>query len=86
MKAMNDRPVAPAMMMFGGSPISVAVPPMFETRISMMTSGSGSMSERVGQEERDRHHQQDSGEVVQERRQHRGGRSEREHNRERLSA
>ena len=32
------------MMMFGGSPISVAVPPMFETMISMITSGIGSMS------------------------------------------
>ena len=31
-------------MMFGGSPISVAVPPMFETRISMITSGIGSTS------------------------------------------
>ncbi len=30
--------------MFGGSPISVAVPPMFETRISMITSGIGSTS------------------------------------------
>ena len=41
---MNDSPVAPAIMMFGGSPISVAVPPMFETRISMITSGIGSTS------------------------------------------
>ena len=31
-------------MMFGGSPISVAVPPMFEVMISIITSGSGSMS------------------------------------------
>jgi hypothetical protein len=31
-------------MMFGGSPISVAVPPMFDTMISMITSGIGSMS------------------------------------------
>ncbi len=31
-------------MMFGGSPISVAVPPMFDTRISMITSGIGSTS------------------------------------------
>ena len=44
MKSMNERSVAPAMRMFGGSPISVAVPPMFETRISMMISGIGSMS------------------------------------------
>ena len=44
MKSMNERSVAPAMRMFGGSPISVAVPPMFEARISMITSGIGSMS------------------------------------------
>jgi hypothetical protein len=30
--------------MFGGSPISVAVPPMFDTTISTMTSGTGSSS------------------------------------------
>ena len=44
MKAMKDRPVAPAMRMFGGSPISVAVPPMFDTRTSTTISGIGSMS------------------------------------------
>ena len=44
MNSTNDRPVAPAIMMFGGSPISVAVPPMFDTRISMITSGIGSTS------------------------------------------
>ena len=44
MKALKESPVAPAMMMFGGSPISVAVPPMFEAMISMITSGIGSMS------------------------------------------
>ncbi len=44
MNAPNERSVAPAMMMFGGSPISVAVPPMLEAITSMITSGSGSMS------------------------------------------
>ena len=44
MKSMNDRSVAPAMRMFGGSPMSVAVPPMLEAMISMSTSGIGSMS------------------------------------------
>jgi hypothetical protein len=29
----NDRPVAPAMMMLGGSPIRVAVPPTLEAMI-----------------------------------------------------
>ena len=44
MNAPNDRSVAPAMMMLGGSPIRVAVPPMFEAITSMITSGRGSMS------------------------------------------
>ena len=44
MKSLNESPVAPAIRMFGGSPISVAVPPMFEAMISMSTSGIGSMS------------------------------------------
>ena len=44
MKAPNESPVCPAMRMFGGSPISVAVPPMFEAMISTMISGTGSMS------------------------------------------
>jgi hypothetical protein len=44
MNCTKDRPVAPAMRMFGGSPMSVAVPPMFDAMISMKTSGIGSMS------------------------------------------
>jgi hypothetical protein len=44
MKELKLRSVAPAMMMFGGSPISVAVPPMFDVITSMITSGIGSMS------------------------------------------
>ncbi len=44
MNAVNDSPVWPAMRMLGGSPISVAVPPMLEAKISMPMSGSGSTS------------------------------------------
>jgi hypothetical protein len=46
MNAVNDRPVCPAMRMFGGSPIRVAVPPMpmLEAKISMPISGTGSTS------------------------------------------
>ena len=44
MNAPNDSPVWPAIRMFGGSPISVAVPPMFDATISMMISGTGSTS------------------------------------------
>ena len=41
---MNDRPVAPAIMMFGGSPISVPAPPMLHAMTSIRISGIGSMS------------------------------------------
>src|SRR5680860_785532 len=44
MKELKLSPVAPAMMMFGGSPIRVAVPPMFDAITSMISSGIGSMS------------------------------------------
>ena len=44
MNAMKERSVAPAMRMFGGSPMSVAVPPMLDAKTSMSTSGIGSMS------------------------------------------
>ena len=43
-KSVNVRSVAPAIRMFGGSPISVAVPPIFDAMISISTSGIGSMS------------------------------------------
>ena len=38
-KSLKDRPAAEPMMMFGGSPISVAVPPMLEARISVNRKG-----------------------------------------------
>ena len=44
---MNDSPLCPAIMMFGGSPMSVAVPPMFAATTSMITSGSASISEAI---------------------------------------
>ena len=42
-KALNERPVAPAIMMLGGSPTSVAVPPMLDAMICMISSGTGGM-------------------------------------------
>jgi|GEM_PF-6705645 len=36
MKSMKSKPALEAIMMFGGSPMSVAVPPMFEARASVM--------------------------------------------------
>ena len=44
MKSSNDSPAAPPMIALGGSPISVAVPPMFETMTSIRITGTGSMS------------------------------------------
>ena len=44
MNAPKESPVWPAIRMFGGSPISVAVPPMLEATISITISGTGSTS------------------------------------------
>src|SRR6266536_6639708 len=40
-KSLNVRPVAEPIMMLGGSPISVAVPPMFEAKICANRYGYG---------------------------------------------
>ena len=72
MNSLKLRPVAPAMMMFGGSPISVAVPPMFEA-IDLDDDQRNRIDvERVGEQEGDRHDQQDRRQVVEERREQRG--------------
>ena len=41
MKSKNENPAADPIMMLGGSPMSVAVPPMFDARISVMKNGMG---------------------------------------------
>ena len=41
MKSMKPRPAAPPIIMFGGSPTSVAVPPMFDANISESMNGIG---------------------------------------------
>ena len=38
-KSINESPAALPMMMFGGSPISVAVPPILEAKISVNKNG-----------------------------------------------
>ena len=43
-KSRNDNPALVPIMMFGGSPIKVAVPPMFEAKTSMIKNGIGSIS------------------------------------------
>ena len=40
-KSTNPSPAAEPMRMFGGSPMSVAVPPMLDARISLMRNGTG---------------------------------------------
>jgi hypothetical protein len=42
-KSRNVNPAAEPMMMFGGSPMSVAVPPMFEESTTHMSIGTGLM-------------------------------------------
>ena len=43
---MNDRPARLAMMMFGGSPIRVAVPPMLDASASAIRNGTGGTPSR----------------------------------------
>ena len=45
-KSLNVRPARLPMMMFGGSPIRVAAPPMLEASTSAMRNGTGLMSSR----------------------------------------
>ena len=40
-KSTKPRPAAEPIMMLGGSPIRVAVPPMFEAKISLIRYGNG---------------------------------------------
>jgi len=43
-KSMKSRPALEAIMILGGSPIRVAVPPMLEASASVMRNGTGSIS------------------------------------------
>ena len=43
-KSMNEKPAALPIMIFGGSPINVAVPPMFDATNSVIKNGTGLMS------------------------------------------
>ncbi len=45
-KSTNDSPARVPMMMFGGSPMSVEAPPMFDARISAMRYGIGEIPGR----------------------------------------
>ena len=46
MKSKNERSAAEPIMILGGSPIRVAVPPMFEARISVTKKGIGLISSK----------------------------------------
>ena len=43
-KSIKDKPAALPIIMFGGSPIKVAVPPIFDAKISVIKNGRGFMS------------------------------------------
>jgi hypothetical protein len=45
-KSLKDRPPRLPMMMFGGSPMSVAAPPMLEEKTSATRNGTGLMASR----------------------------------------
>src|SRR6202000_2878637 len=45
-KALNDRPLRAPMMMLGGSPTSVAAPPMLDANTSAISIGTGLISSR----------------------------------------
>ena len=63
---MKSSPAALPIMMLGGSPMRVAVPPMFEARISPIRSGTGLIPRPTRQEERHRRDEHHRGDVVQE--------------------
>ena len=74
------------MMMFGGSPIRVAVPPMFEASASAIRNGTGAQPEPVADQQGDRCDEQHGGHVVQQRRRDGGDDHEHDHGGERAAA
>ena len=82
-KSLKVSPDRLAMMMLGGSPIKVAAPPMFDARTSAIRNGAGLDGEPVADQQGDRRDQQHRGDVVQERRGHRGDQHQQHHHPER---
>ena len=74
------------MMMFGGSPTRVAVPPMLEAITSAIRNGTAGSAEPVADQQGHRGDQQHGGDVVQQRRGHRGDDDQQHHQRERPAA
>ena len=85
-KSRKVSPLADPMRMFGGSPIRVAVPPMFEASTSARTNGIGREPQRRGDVERDGHEQDDRRHVVEEGAEQGGDRGEQEEDRQRIAA
>ena len=69
-KSLNVRPARLPMMMFGGSPISVAAPPMLDASTSAIRNGCAAMSRRSQITRVTGRDQHDDGDVVQHRRRH----------------
>ena len=65
-KSLKVSRTADPIMMLGGSPMSVAVPPMFEAKISATRNGYGLTFQLVGDEKRHRGDQEHRGDVVQQ--------------------
>ena len=65
-KSPNESPAAEPIMMFGGSPIRVAAPPMFEAKITPSRYGSGIHLEVVREVQEHGRHEQDRGHVVEQ--------------------
>ena len=67
-KSTKLSPARLPMMMLGGSPMSVAVPPMLEARISEMRYGAGGQPQSAAHREGHRCDEQHAGDVVEDRR------------------
>ena len=65
-KSVNVRSARLAMMMFGGSPTSVAAPPMLDANASASRNGTGADTQLPAHRERHRRDQQHRGHVVQQ--------------------
>ena len=65
-KSLKVRPARLAMMMFGGSPTRVAVPPMLEANTSAIRNGTGGQGEPVADQQRHRGDEQHGGDVVEQ--------------------
>ena len=70
-KSPKSSPAAEPIRMFGGSPMSVAVPPMFDAKIWLIRYGNGETLERSRDRQGDRRQQDDRRHVVEDGREQR---------------